>query len=149
MARRSAAAPSGARPPEPLFTVLVGYETFAGRICELADGTVVAPGALVRWLPEAWVERVVFDSPDRVRNVGARRRIFSGATRRAVEVRDRECFSEFCDLPAEAWPALHTGLAEHVALGERLRHNADIEGVDNWRISRLVIDLSAVVDACV
>ena len=87
--------------PEPLFTVVVGYETFAGRICQLADGTVVAPGALVRWLGEGWVERVVFDGPDRIRNVGVRRRIFSGATRRAVEVRDRECFHELCDVPVE------------------------------------------------
>jgi hypothetical protein len=73
----------------------------AGRICELADGTVVSPGSLVRWLEHGWVERVVFEAPDRIRNVGVHRRIFSGATRRAVEVRDRECFSEFCDLPAE------------------------------------------------
>jgi hypothetical protein len=29
-----------------------------------------------------------------------RRRIFSGATRRGVEVRDRECFHELCDVPA-------------------------------------------------
>jgi len=41
----------------------------------------------------------VFDGPDRIENVGVRRRIFSGATRRAVEVRDRECFHEFCDIP--------------------------------------------------
>jgi hypothetical protein len=101
MARRAGAVPAGSRLPEPLFTVVVGYETFAGRTCELAGGTVVAPGALVRWLGEAWVERVVFDGPDRIRNVGVRRRIFTGATRRAVEVRDRECFSEFCDVPAE------------------------------------------------
>ena len=101
MARRSGAAPPGARLPEPLFTVLVGYETFAGRICELANASVVSPGSLVRWLDEGWVERVVFDGPDRVRNVGVRRRIFSGATRRSVEVRDRECFEELCDLPAE------------------------------------------------
>ncbi len=93
--------PAGARLPEPLFSVLVGYETFAGRICELGDGTVVAPGALVPWLDQAWVERVVFEGPDRVKNVGTRRRIFTGATRRAVEVRDRECFHEFCDRPAE------------------------------------------------
>jgi hypothetical protein len=46
------------------------------------------------------VERVVFDGPDRVKNVGVRRRIFAGATRRAVEVRDRECFSELCDWAA-------------------------------------------------
>ncbi|MGH9263641.1 MAG: DUF222 domain-containing protein [Acidimicrobiales bacterium] len=101
MARRAEAMPAGARLPEPLFSVLVGYEIFAGRICELADGTVVAPGALVPWLDQAWVERVVFEGPDRVKNVGVRRRIFTGATRRAVEVRDRECFDEFCDRPAE------------------------------------------------
>jgi hypothetical protein len=101
MARRAGAVPAGARLPEPLFTVLVGYETFAGPICELADGTVVTPGSLVGWLGEAWVERVVFDGPDRIKNVGVRRRIFTGATRRAVEVRDRECFSEFCDVADE------------------------------------------------
>jgi hypothetical protein len=101
MARRAGAVAAGARMPEPLFSVLVGYETFAGRICELADGTVVSPGSLVPWLDEAWVERVVFDGPDRVINVGVRRRLFSGATRRAVEVRDRQCFDPFCDIPAE------------------------------------------------
>lgn len=101
LAARAGAVPAGARRPEPLFTVLVGYETFAGRMCELADGTVVSPGSLARWLDQAWVERIVFDGPDRVTNVGARRRIFTGATRRAVQVRDRECFHEFCDMPAE------------------------------------------------
>ncbi|HEX6595531.1 MAG TPA: HNH endonuclease signature motif containing protein, partial [Acidimicrobiales bacterium] len=95
------AVPAGARLPEPLVTVLVGYETLAGRVCELASGTVVTPGALLRWLDEAWVERVVFDGPDRIKNVGPRRRLFSGATRRAVEVRDRECYSPYCDVPAE------------------------------------------------
>jgi hypothetical protein len=101
MARRAGAVPAGARLPEPLFSVLVGYETFAGPVCEMASGTVLTPGSLVPWLSEAWVERVVFDAPDRVTNVGVRRRAFAGATRRAVEVRDRECFSEFCDVPAE------------------------------------------------
>jgi len=72
MARRAAAMPAGSRLPEPLFSVLVGYETFAGRICELADGTVVAPGSLVPWLDPAWVERVVFDGPSRVKDVGVR-----------------------------------------------------------------------------
>jgi len=101
MARRSGAVPAGARHPEPLFSVLVGYETFSGRICELVEGTVVTPGALVPWLAEGWVERIVFDGPDRVKNVGVRRRIFTGATRRAVEVRDRECFHEYCDTNIE------------------------------------------------
>ena len=55
----------------------------------------------VPWLAEAEVERAVWESPDRVRGVGARRRLFTGAGRRAVEVRDRECFSPCCDVPAE------------------------------------------------
>ncbi len=100
MARRAGAVPEGARRPEPLFTVFVGYETFAGRICELAGGSVVSPGSLVPWLDEAWVERVVFDGPDRIKNVGVHRRLFAGATRRAAQVRERECFHEFCDQPA-------------------------------------------------
>jgi hypothetical protein len=101
MARLAGAVPTGGRLPAPLFTVLVGYETFAGRICELADGMPVSPGSLLPWLSEAWVERVVFDGPDRVTNVGVRRRLFSGATRRAIQVRDRECFHELCDVPAD------------------------------------------------
>jgi hypothetical protein len=100
LARRAGAVPPGARLPEPLLTVLVGYETLAGRICELARGMVVTPGSLLPWLEEAGVERVVFDSPSRVIDVGVRRRLFDGATRRAVEVRDRECFHPYCTVPA-------------------------------------------------
>ena len=73
----------------------------AGRICELANGTVVSPGALVEWLDEAWVERVVFDGASRVIDVGVATRVFTGATRRAVQVRDRQCFHEYCEVPAE------------------------------------------------
>ncbi len=99
MATRSAAVTAGARRSEPLFGVLVGYEGFAS-VCELADGTVLSPTSLRPWLDSAWVERVVFDGPSRVVDVGVRRRLFSGATRRAVELRDRECFHEFCDIAA-------------------------------------------------
>ena len=101
LARRAGAMPPGARLPEPLFTCLVGYESFAGRICQLANGTAISPGSLLRWLDAAWLERVVFAGPDRITNVGVRRRLFAGATRRAVEVRDRECYHEFCVKPAE------------------------------------------------
>lgn len=101
MARRSAGAPAGARRPAPLFTVLVGYETFRGSVCELSDGTPVTPGSVRPWLTEAEVERVVFDGPSRVIDVGVRRRFFAGGTRRAVQVRDRQCFHEFCEAPAD------------------------------------------------
>ncbi|MEA2825593.1 MAG: hypothetical protein QOG43_32 [Actinomycetota bacterium] len=119
MARKAMAVPAGTRLPEPLFTVLVGYETFAGRMCELADGRVVTPGSLVPWLDEAWVERVVFDGPDRVTNVSTRRRIFTGATRRSVEVRDRECFHPLCDATVE---------------------DCQVDHVEPWAVGGLTID---------
>ena len=101
LATRAQAVPAGARRPEPLFSVLVGYETLAGRVCELADGTPLSPGSLVAWLDRAWIERVVFDGPDRVVNVGIRRRLFTGATRRAVQLQGRRCFHPYCDQPAD------------------------------------------------
>ncbi len=80
MAIRAATAPAGGRRPRPLFTVLVDYPTMTGRVCELADGTVITPGTLAPWLSQGEVERVVFDGPSRVVDVGVRSRFFTGAT---------------------------------------------------------------------
>jgi hypothetical protein len=100
MARRSASMPADAQSPRPLFTVLVGYEAFA-KLCEMADGTVVAPGQLIPHLGDADIERIVFDGPSRVIDVGVRQRFFTGALRRAIEVRDRHCqHPSGCDVPA-------------------------------------------------
>jgi hypothetical protein len=101
MARRAGAVPAGARLPEPLFTVLVGYETFHGMMCQLANNDMVTPGRLLAHLDRAWIERIVFDGPSRVIDVGVRRRLFDGATRRAVEVAGLECFHETCETPAQ------------------------------------------------
>ena len=100
MAERAMTAPADGLRPRPLVTVLVGLETFTGRICELADGTVVAPGLVAGLLDQATVERVVFDGPDRVIAVGSTR-LFTGALRRAIEVRDRHCTHPGCTVPAE------------------------------------------------
>jgi len=101
MATRSKSTPAGARRPEPLFSVLVGYETLHGRMCQLAQGrTVVAPGSLLPWLDGAYVERAVFEPGGRV-EVGITSRFFTGAIRRAIELRDQECTHPFCDIPAE------------------------------------------------
>jgi len=100
MARRAMTAPADGKRPLPLISVLVGYETFKGRICELAAGTVVSPGTVARLLDEALIERVVFDGPSRVIDLGRARR-FTGAVRRALEVRDRTCTHRGCDQPAE------------------------------------------------
>jgi hypothetical protein len=100
LARRALAAPPGGRRPEPLVSVLVGYEAFRGRVCQLADGTVVTPGTVASLLGEAWIERVVFDGPSRVVDLGQARR-FTGAARRALEVRDRHCTHPGCHEPPE------------------------------------------------
>jgi hypothetical protein len=121
MAIRSRTAPANGRRPEPLFTVVVGYETFAGRICEMADGTVVTPGTLASWLDRAWIERVVFDGPSRVMDVSVRRRLFEGATRRAIEVRDRECFHPYCEEPASRCQVDH--IEPYGAGGETVEQN--------------------------
>jgi hypothetical protein len=102
MARRSAAKPQDAAPARPLITVLVGYETFAGSICEMADGTVIPPSSMLGLLDEADIERIVFDGPSRPIDLGQRTRFFSAAQRRVVEVRDRHCqHPSGCDVPAE------------------------------------------------
>jgi hypothetical protein len=100
MADRSRTTKPGGLRPRPLITVLVGETSFA-HVCELSAGTVIAPGQIVPLLSQADLERVVFDGPDRVIAVSRRRR-FTGALRRAIEVRDRHCqHPSGCDEPAE------------------------------------------------
>jgi hypothetical protein len=100
MATRSRSAPENGRRPEPLFSVVVGYEALHGRICELSGGTVITPGSLLAYLEGADFERAVFAPGKRV-EVSVTARLFSGATRRAIELRDRTCTHPFCDVRAE------------------------------------------------
>ena len=80
MATRSRTAPTDGRRSPPLFSVLVGYETLHGRICELVQGSVISPGSLIPWLDQATIERIVFRPGQRV-EVSATARPFAGATR--------------------------------------------------------------------
>ena len=100
MAIRSKGAPEDGRRPEPLFTVLVDHGTLHGRICELANGTVIAPGSLFEWMDGATFERIV-SAPGRRIECSPTSRFFTGATRRAIEVRDLQCTHEYCDIPAD------------------------------------------------
>jgi Domain of unknown function (DUF222) len=106
MATRSQMAPSDGRRPTPLISILVDYGTLRGRVCELAEGTVIAPGSLLPWLNEAYLERVVF-APARRVEVSESARLFSGATRRAIQLRDRECTHPYCDVPAASCQVDH------------------------------------------
>ena len=100
MAERSAAKPADATEARVLMQVLVGERTL-DRICELSNGRVVTPGQILPHLDKADVQRIVFDGPSQVIDVGVRRRLFRGGTRTAVLVRDRGCTHPSCDAPMD------------------------------------------------
>jgi hypothetical protein len=66
----------------------------------LCNGPVVTPRQVAPSLTDADVERVVFDGPSRVVDLGRRRRFFTGGARRAIELRDQTCQGFACDAPA-------------------------------------------------
>jgi hypothetical protein len=101
MATRSASLGSGDTVvARPLITVLVDYPTLAGPVLETSAGTVLTPGTVRGLLDDAMIERAVYRTPKRV-EMSAQARLFTGATRRGVEVRDRRCVHPMCDVPAE------------------------------------------------
>ena len=100
MAERSAAKPPDATEARVLLQVLIGHESVE-RLCELSNGTVLTPGQVLPVLDRADVERVIFDGPSKVIDVGVRRRLFTGGTRTAVHARDRGCTHPSCDLPLD------------------------------------------------
>jgi hypothetical protein len=106
MATRSRMAPADGKRPAPLFSVLVGYETLYGRICEIENGIVIAPGSLMPYMEAAYFERAVFTPANRI-DVSVRSRFFTGGTRRAIELRDRMCTHPYCYEPAENCEADH------------------------------------------
>lgn len=101
MATRSKSLPDGSPLARPLISVLVDYPTLNGAVRELFNGTVLTAGQVASLLAEADLERIVFEGASRVLDVGVRTRMFRGATRRAVEVRDRRCSFPGCTVPAE------------------------------------------------
>ena len=105
MAMRSAAAPADGLRPRPLLTVTIGIDPF-NHLCQTAAGTVIAPGLLLPYLPEADIERIVYDPTNR--NISASRRSrFSAAVRRIIEIRDQRCQHPGCDEPAVRCDADH------------------------------------------
>lgn len=73
----------------PLFQVLVGDET-ARRLCQLASGHVVHPDDLADHIDNTVMETFLFDGPSVV-VATSKRRTFTGALRKAIQVRDRRC----------------------------------------------------------
>jgi hypothetical protein len=107
MATRSNTAPANGRRPAPLYSVLVSWEALHGPISELERGhTVLSPRTLLAHIEGADLERAVFTPGGRV-EVGVTSRLFTGATRRAIEVRDQECMHPYCDEEATRCQADH------------------------------------------
>jgi Domain of unknown function (DUF222)/HNH endonuclease len=101
MAIRSATLRGGqGRRPEPLFSVVIGYDALLGRISQLQGGHAVPPGSLLPYMDQASFERVIF-APGKRAECSVTARFFTGATRRAIELRDLECRHEYCDLAAD------------------------------------------------
>jgi Domain of unknown function (DUF222) len=106
MAKRATTAPAHGKRPRALISVLAGYDAFS-QICELADGTLLGHHTVAGLLDEAAVERIVFDGPSRILDLG-RARSFVGAARRAVELADRHCQGPGCHVPADKCEIDHT-----------------------------------------
>ena len=99
MAERSAATPAGARLPRPLITIVTGPEQFA-RMCETYQGDALTPSEAASLLDRAVIEMIVY--PDDMRTVEmSTQRAFTGAVRRAVAIRDRQCTNPMCDEPGQ------------------------------------------------
>ena len=115
MAHRATAVPGDAKRPEPLVIVHMDSGTFANelkrqfdlpfefsdeRISELQNGTVIEPSAAVRLALEGHVRRMVYDTPGIILNYGRSVRFATGTLRQLIEVRDRACDHQSCDIPA-------------------------------------------------
>ena len=124
MAVRAHSTPAGGRRPEPLVTILAGEATLE-HLCELATGTVIAPGVVVPWLSSADVQTFVFGGADRVVTASTQR-TFRGTLRRAIQVRDRHCqHPAGCDAPIVDCDINH--VIAHAHGGETSERGGDLQ----------------------
>lgn len=125
MAERAAMVAPGSEEhgPRPLLTVVCGERAYLD-LCETEAGTILDPHDLIRLFNRADFERVIFDGPSRVIDVGVRQRFYTGATRRAVQVRERECAHASCHDPVTRAHVHHVTEYEHG--GETVQDNGTI-----------------------
>ena len=102
LARRAGAVGPDDQAPKPLISVVVSAGELFGPIRETFNGLVLSRLEVARLLTEADVESIVFDDTTaQPVTVSSRARFFTGALRRAVEVRDRVCQHPTCRVEAE------------------------------------------------
>ncbi len=102
LARRAGATGPHDQAPKPLISVVVSGAELFGPIRETFNGLVLSRLEVARLLTEADVESIVLDDTTaQPVTVSSRARFFTGALRRAVEVRDRVCQHPTCRVEAE------------------------------------------------
>jgi hypothetical protein len=103
---------AGGRRPEPTVVVLIDHQTLtaqlaAAGICQLGDGTPLAPATARRLACSAGILPVVLDGKSRPLDLGTTQRYASAAQRLALMVRDRGCVFPGCDRPPPLCDAHH------------------------------------------
>jgi len=97
----------GEKPPDVNIDILVDVDTLAGRpspdltfgCCEIQGFGSISP-ALARVLAcDAAIGRVLMRGKSEVLDLGRRTRLITPAQRRALQIRDRTCSEDGCDLP--------------------------------------------------
>ena len=140
MAMRSATAPADGLRPRPLLSVTIGIDPF-NHLCQTAAGTVIAPGLLIPYLSDADIERIVYDPPAR-RFEASRKRSFTGAMRRIIEIRDGHCqHPSGCDEPAARCDADH--IVPHSHGGITCLCQGELECLYHNRIHKAAADKAA------
>jgi len=109
----------------------------------LTTGTHITSGELRRLACTAAILPLVLDGASRPLDLGRRKRLFTAAQRKAMEVRDQTCRAESCDVPA-AWTEAHhlkpwtrggrTDLADGVLLCPFHHHRAHDRRYDLTRM---------------
>jgi hypothetical protein len=110
-AELTAAARAAARAAKPLGLLLIDYQTARGEVsskpvCELADGTPIAPATMRRLLCDAALIPAVLNDRGEVLDMGRKIYLPTMPQRRAVFLRDRHCQFPGCDRPAK-WSDVH------------------------------------------
>jgi hypothetical protein len=145
MARRAMAVEIGsAKRPDPAVMVLIDHRTLLAElaeagVCELGDGTALAPATARRLACSAGILPVVLDGKSRPLDLGTSQRYASAAQRLALMARDGGCVFPGCDRPHEWCDAHHldefprgpTDLA-NLALVCEAHHHTVHEG--GWRL---------------
>lgn len=126
--------------PRPLFQVIVGDAT-ARHLCELASGAIVHHTDLVPHIDDAVMERFLFDGPSTIISTSTKR-TFTGALRRAIQVRDRRCrHRSGCRIRAGDADVDHVVPARHG--GPTSQFNGRIECIPHNRHDDLQDDAAA------